>query len=324
MKKVVTILTLLLVLASLVAAQAKPGGIARQIGLGGSSFGSGLVLNPFIIDDPAYMLFNPAYQTKYADYGWANIGAGQVYYPEYARQSATTSSSGEGYGMQNAGIAFGVTPDITLGTVLSYDHNLSGFNHLYDIAYISKRSSQSIPTISNVWELVGTYTMEKMQFGLGVMYGWSNNDYDSTGKEIYPNPFHAGDTTITKASAYEASANMLGFRAGMIYDLGEGDMFDVTAMLKLTNVTDDRSHTPKAQALTGNYSTSATEFLLGARGKMKVSEKFNFVPFGMAMFVSSEPSEDQAPYTTDTSYLTTKSYKVTANMLPLVSGRVPY
>ena len=59
-------------------ADAKDGGIAREIAMGGGPATGNLVLNPFIFSDPSYMLVNPAYQAVYKDYVWSNIGGGTV------------------------------------------------------------------------------------------------------------------------------------------------------------------------------------------------------------------------------------------------------
>ena len=76
MKNLAIVAVLILAVSVGVFAQgAKSGGIARQVAMGGSNAGTSLVLNPFIMDDPALMLVNPAYQAAYHDYGWANVAS---------------------------------------------------------------------------------------------------------------------------------------------------------------------------------------------------------------------------------------------------------
>ena len=119
MKKLAIILILVLVGISIVFSQAKPGGIARQAAMGGSFAGQGLVLNPFIMMDPALLLVNPAYQDRYKDYMWSNLVGGRV---------EGWDSVDNGYGHQNAGIAFGVSDAFTLGAILSYDPSAANNN----------------------------------------------------------------------------------------------------------------------------------------------------------------------------------------------------
>jgi hypothetical protein len=70
------ILALVSVMTVSALSDARPGGIARQISMGGSQAGFQVILNPFIMEDPALLLLNPAYQSMYRDYAWMNIGGG--------------------------------------------------------------------------------------------------------------------------------------------------------------------------------------------------------------------------------------------------------
>ena len=93
-----TIAVILAILGSDVFADAKPGGNARQIAMGGSNiFQPGVILNPFIMTDPAMLLVNPAYQAMYKDYAWMNLAGGDI-----TGQSAFAST----YDHQNAGVSF--------------------------------------------------------------------------------------------------------------------------------------------------------------------------------------------------------------------------
>ncbi|GEM_PF-1204430 len=287
MKNIVIVITMLLIIVAVAYPQAKPGGIARQLALGGSSFGTGLVLNPFLIDDPAYMLLNPAYQSLYKNYGWSNIGGGRL---------TGSSVEDDGYGMQYSGIAFSINPDLTLGTVLSFDHNTFGTNYSSLISLNMKRTGQIIPEISNTWELVGSYHLDQMEVGFSVLYGWSNDDFESTEKDISPNPYGSGDTTTLLSSSGEASSSILGFRVGVLYDLGEGSMFDVAGMVRITNATDKLSSSPATDSTTGEYTLQAMEYRLNARAKFKISEKFDIVPFGMWFLATAEPEEETKPF----------------------------
>ena len=60
----------LILMAGTTLAGAHPGGIARELAMGGgplapTGFGPNIALNPFIYEDPTLMLLNPAYQQMY-------------------------------------------------------------------------------------------------------------------------------------------------------------------------------------------------------------------------------------------------------------------
>ncbi len=123
-KRVATTFVVLAVVAGSAFADAKNGGIAREIAMGGSQAGSGLILNPFIMDDPALLLLNPAYQSMYKDYAWMNIGGGTL---------NGLSTGNNGYGQQNAGVAFGFGREWSFGAILSYDP--SAVNVVWNAAF---------------------------------------------------------------------------------------------------------------------------------------------------------------------------------------------
>ncbi|MFN0159517.1 MAG: hypothetical protein ACKVRP_15755 [Bacteroidota bacterium] len=287
MKRLATIAMLLAIVGSNVFADAKPGGIARQVSMGGSVAGSGLILNPFIMDDPALVLLNPAYQSMYSDYAWMNVAGGAL---------TGLSTGNNGYGHQTAGLAFSLNNEWTIGAILSHDpsaaNNVSslisggtvvpGFPALPSIVQRTG-GGQPIPAIANVWELLTTYDMGSVDLGFGFMYGNSHNDTKSS----VPSPSTSVDN--------EASASMFGFRAGAIIDLGSGNSVDLSGALRLDNATDKMTNTPAVTGAGGEYSASGTEIQVAARAKMKMSNKVNFVPYGMFAVLSAEPKEDSPP-----------------------------
>jgi hypothetical protein len=269
---------------SLAMGQAKWGGLARQIAMGGSSAGQGLVLNPFMWDDPALLLLNPAYQTRYKDYFWSNVGGGTLL-------GATTADNG--YGLQNAGISFAINNQLTVGAVLSYDPSfanqartfIAGVGALgFPVPFgsIAQRAPRPIPPILNVWEAFASLDLGALDVGFGFMYGNSNSD-----------------TTLTSgasSASAEASALVFGFRGGILYDMGGGNALDVSAALRLDKANDKVSMTPAPTApIDGDYSVSGTEFQLAARARLKVSNRVNFVPFATFGTISGEPKEDRKP-----------------------------
>lgn len=284
MKRLATIAVVIAIVGSNVFAQAKNGGIARQVAMGGSNVGTNLVLNPFIMEDPALIFVNPAYQASYKDYGWMNIAGGAL-----TGLAATPGTPDNGYGHQNAGLAFAVNNEWTLGMILSYDPSFAGpVASLLSGATVpgvgtlpgfipGTRGAQTIPGIANVWELVAAYDAGEADFGFAFMYGSSNAETKTT--------------TVTPAASTEreASSSLMGFRAGVNYDLGSGSSFDASAALRLDKATDDI----KSNVGTGGeYSASGTEIAVNARAKFKVSNKFNFVPYASFNTISAEPKED--------------------------------
>ncbi|HUL44698.1 MAG TPA: hypothetical protein VLY03_10105 [Bacteroidota bacterium] len=278
MKYIAIVSLLVLAIAgSLVAQTAKPGGQAREAALGGSQAGAGLVLNPFIIDDPSMMFLNPAYQANYHDYGWSNIAGGNL--------AGSTGTNQDGYGLQNAGIAFSLNSDWNLGAILSYDPSAANFvSASIGASSVIRRPAQNIPPIQNVMELVASTHTGMLTLGFGVMYGSSKSDL--TANTVTP---------AVSSESDEASSHLWGFRAGMIDDLGGGSSLDGSAVLRLDKATDNEDGSPAATFANGDYSASGTEFQLMLRGKFKASSKFNFVPYAEFLSLSAEPKEDTKP-----------------------------
>lgn len=286
MKNLATTFVVLVMATASLFADAKNGGIAREIAMGGSQSGSGLILNPFVMDDPALLLLNPAYQAMYKDYAWMNIGGGTV---------NGLSTANNGYGQQNAGVAFGLGRSWSFGAILSYDPSaVNGVSSLLrgvlGVPSIVRRTGeggggQVIPAVANMWEVVAAYEMGGAKFGFGFSYGHSNRDSTIS----VPAP---GTSVST-----EASAHVFGFRLGMNLDLGSGSALDASAALRLDKATDNIDLTPAPTGGTddGDYSATGTEFQFQARGKFKMSNKVNFVPYGLIAILSAEPKEDKAP-----------------------------
>lgn len=265
--------------SSLFAADGKNGGIARQIAMGGSQAGSGLVLNPFIMDDPALMLLNPAYQAMYKDYAWMNVGGGTL---------AGLSSSDNGYGQQNVGIGFSVGREWSFGAILSYDPSAANLvSGLIGTPGFVQRTGgeQTIPPIANVWEVLAAFDMGTVDLGFAFTYGSSNRETKAS-------------TPAPSSVETEASASMLGFRLGANIDLGGGSSFDLSGAVRLDNATDNVTVSPTPGGPTdGEYSASGTEIQVQLRGRFKVSNRVNFVPYGLFATLSAEPKEDKVPTT---------------------------
>ena len=276
MKNFAIVTLLVLAMASSVFSQAISGGQAREAAMGGSQAGTGLVLNPFIMNDPSLMFINPAYQANYHDYGWSNIAGGNI--------AGTTNTAQDGYGLQNAGISFSLNSDWNVGAILSYDPSAANaVSSLIGLSSVIQRGSQNIPAIRNAWEVVVSTHTGPASWGFGLMYGSSNSDL--TQSNVTP-----------PSRASQASSHVWGFRLGLIDDLGNGNSFDASASMHLDKATDNIDYTPPQNGLGGDYSASGTEYQINARGKFKVSSKFNFVPIANYSHISTNPQEDTPPF----------------------------
>lgn len=279
MKQLAFASLLILAVASLASAQPISGGMARELAMGGTQAGTGIVLNPFIMEDPTLLLVNPAYQVMYKDYAWFNIGGGAV---------NGSSLSSDGYGNQNAGVAFSISDVMNLGVILSYDPSFESQLISNLESFVNARryhqngtGAQDIYPIQNVWELVGSWHLSSMDLGLGISYGSSNDESQ-------------GSTTVPTSYDQDASASVLGIRAGAIFSLGGSNSLDASAQLHLDKAADNEKTTPSPNNY-GDYSASGTEFQFTARAKFVVSPKFNFVPYGMIYTVSASPTENTEP-----------------------------
>ncbi|HTX99759.1 MAG TPA: hypothetical protein VMG09_07045 [Bacteroidota bacterium] len=294
---------------------AKVGGEARQLAMGGSNLGTGIVLNPYITEDPALLLLNPAYQTHYMNYSWWNVGGGTV---------NGLSTGDNGYGKQNAGVSIGLGKDLVIGTVLSYDPSavnvvnkiLQGGTALSPLpltlpGYIPAggrgngvTGAQTIPAVANVWEVLAGYKSGSLDLGFGFSYGSSNSDETASA---------SGGTSASR----EASSHMFGFRLGMIMDMGGGSNFSAHGAVRLDKATDDVDLNPKVNGQGGDWSASGTEIELSARLKLHVSNRFSFVPYGAFLLVTASPNEDTPP--TGVTALT-RSQKLTATGITVGAG----
>lgn len=280
LRRFATLLVVLLVTGSSAFAEAKVGGTARNLAMGGSQASSGVILNPFLLQDPSLLLVNPAYQTMYKDYVWMNLGGGTL---------NNVSTGDNGYGKQFSGINLAVSKEFSLGAILSYDPsavNVIG-NLLKGVtvqgvtlpAFVQNRQAQTIPQISNVFEVLGSYDAGALDFGFGAMTGWASTTSKTS-------------ATGGASSETEASASMFGFRAGLIYDLGGGSSVDMSAGIRLDKAK-DISKTSTGSL--GEYSASGTEIQFAVRAGLKASNRVTFIPYGVVAIVSGEPKEDSPP-----------------------------
>lgn len=265
--------------------QAKPGGLGRQIAMGGALSGRNAVFNPFIFQDPAWMLINPAYQRMYRDYVWLNVAGGGV----------TGANGGENVsGGQFGGLSVGFGKEWTFGAILSYDpsfaNSLLGAGGVLNSYVNTARpgrlnpASTGVPTGTlppvDVFEALAAYQSGDLTLGFGFLYGWTNKDYKST--------------PAAPASSTDAAlrAHVFGLRAGLILDLGSGSAVEGSAAARFDGATDTYTISGTGAGTgTSEYTASATEIQASLRGRFRMSNKVNFIPYGAFSTISATPKE---------------------------------
>jgi hypothetical protein len=85
----------------------------------------------------------------------------------------------------------------------------------------------------------------------------------------------------------------------------------------MDKATDNITNNPAVTGAGGEYSASGTEIQIQTRAKLKVSNKFSFVPYALFATISAEPKQD-APVSGGTA--TTRSEKITAMALGVGAG----
>jgi hypothetical protein len=278
--RTVTLLLLVSILAStIVFAQAKPGGIARELAMGAARTDRNIAVNPFILMDPTWLLGNPAYLQHYGDYAWFDIAGGTV-----------NGYGGENvYGNQFGGVSFAFGKQFSVGAILSYDASIT--NSLWSPlnSYISGSTrpmtnpAASIGTPRNieVFEVLAATSLDNLEVGAGISYGWSNQDFTSTS---------APPTPITSDGSL--GARTFGIRAGLKMDLGSGSMFEGAVAARMDKATDKFTNGGTGNGTgTSEYGASATELEANARLGLKMSKRFTLVPYFALRTFSVEPKE---------------------------------
>jgi hypothetical protein len=279
MRKATLLLVLVLVSTSLFA-QAKPGGLARELAMGAARTDRNVAANPFIVMDPSWLLANPAFLHKYSDYAWFNIAGGNI-----------NGYGGENvYGNQFGGVSFSFGKDLTVGAILSYDASVtnslwSPLNTYIGVStrpYSNPATSQGSPRPIEVFEALVAYNMGDMEIGAGVSYGWSNQDFKTTS---------APPSSTTSEGSL--GARTLGLRAGIRADMGGGSVFEASGALRMDKATDKYTIGGTGNGTgTSEYGASATEIEATARLALKMSKRFTLVPYGIFRTYGVEPKED--------------------------------
>jgi hypothetical protein len=278
--RTVTLLLLVLILAtSMASSQAKPGGIARELAMGAASTDRNIAVNPFIVMDPTWLLGNPAYLQHYGDYAWFDIAGGTV-----------NGYGGENvYGNQFGGVNFAFGKQYSVGAILSYDASVTNnlWNPLNNYILNSTRptanpaTSLGSPRPIEVFEVLAAASLDNLEVGAGISYGWSNQDFTSTS---------APPTPITSDGSLKA--HTLGIRAGLRMDFGGGSLFEGSVATRFDKATDKFSIGGSGNGTgTSEYGASATELEANVRLGLKMSKRVTIVPYAALRTYSVEPKE---------------------------------
>jgi hypothetical protein len=160
--------------------------------------------------------------------------------------------------------------------------------------------SQLTWTPVEVLEGVVSYGWDHSHLGFAVMYGWTNSE------------------SITSAGTSELSAKVIGFRGGIHHDMGSGDAVEASAAFR-SSTADDMS---SATGAPPNTEGSATEILIAARGKFRVNNKVNFVPFGAFITASGDATSGGTTFAdlSTTAFAAGVGGEVTSGNLYLAGG----
>lgn len=277
----ITILLLCLILAATsLFAQAKPGGIARELSMGAARIDRNIVVNPFIVMDPSWLLANPAYLLKYSDYAWFDLAGG-----------ATNAYAGENvYGNQFGGVNFSFGKELAIGAILSYDASVTNSLWTPLNTYIASSTrgvanpatAAGTPRAIEVFEVLAAFDMGGFQVGAGLSYGSSNQDFTNT-----PAP------PATNNSEGSLSARTFGIRGGIRMDMGGGSAFEGSVAARFNSVTDKYTIGGTGNGTgTSEYGASTTELEVNGRLALKMSKRFTLVPYVAMRTYSIEPKEN--------------------------------
>jgi hypothetical protein len=261
-KKLFTIFTFILIIASITLGQAKEtprsGGFARVQAMG---------LNPYIVD-PYYMTVNPAWASVYYDFLWGDLGS---------TKAAFVNDAGNG---EFAGFNFQLSEELVLGAMLTRNDfnnqfsigSLNAANALItQINNIIPAGTQVVP-LNNNMEVLAAFKLGKLSIGLGASYAGSTNQN---------NPSTGGST--------EASASQIGVNAGIV-TLTNLVKLDASAAILMPSASFTAPNTKETKV-------SQTFIQAQARVFYKLSTKFSLVP--SATFVTSSGTADAAGTSSD-------------------------
>ena len=261
-----------------------PGGLAREMALGGSP------TNAYLMDY-SDIYTNPAWAVKYGD----------VIYSELGYDFVGCSASG-----QSAGFTYAIWKELSVGLSIgkqegplfgqnSYGSQLGGNaanadNFLVPVnSYFSSLPNETYSVSSNTLrplQVYGALKMANLTLGLAfyrVSYS-ATDDYTNTS---------VGDSVNT---TNEVSIGQTGFKAGVLFDM-DVMLLDASALLRFNSATGKNTPPPlPAPALSPNREVDATgtEFGLNARLFIKLSDKFSLVPMARLYTFGYEPELKEA------------------------------
>lgn len=253
LKRVATTLVVVAFVGGTALADAKMGGVARQLSMGGGA-ARGIAINPFIWDDATQMYINPAFGSMYKDYVWINVGGGGL-------TGVTTAN--DGYGLQHGGMNFSLGNNVTVGSIMSHD----GTSANTVAGTIAGINTGLAATPVEVFQAMASFGLaNSITLGARILYGWTKND--------------ALNTPATGLNEFTAS--VIGGSAGIYADLGSGNAVEASISFASSSADDNGGQVTPAPM---NATASGTEFGINARAKLRINNKVNFIP--AASFVSA-------------------------------------
>jgi hypothetical protein len=231
----------------------RSGGLARQLSMGSGGFGmlgdtgiKTLAVNPYSVD-PAFMLQNPAYASKYPGYMWFDVGL-------------SSNSNDDGIGQSFGGV-FSLSDDFAAAIILARSDAV-GFtlvnpNIFGELTTLPSTHDLSFTTPQNTWQVLGSYQLGSTSVGLGVSYATSSSTTPGTSLD-------SGSSSSTTASFHQ-----LGLSAGAIYRSTGGTMLDLDGSLLLPSF---------STIATSSGMISMTALGVNARMFIPLHEEFYLVP----------------------------------------------
>ncbi len=280
MKRTISLFLLAFVLLGVAQAQetkSVPGGLAREMALGGSP-------NNAYLMDYTDVYTNPAWAVKYGDLIYSELGY------SFAGYSASGQSAGFTYAVWK-GLSIGLSVGKQEGPIFgqnSYGSQFGGnaanadnfmvpFNTILSAHGYSALSTNTL----RPFQVYGALKLANLTLGLAFYrVGYSTTD-DYTAA--------AGDATNTTD---EVSIGQTGLKAGALLDM-DVMLLDVSALLRINSATAKNTPptTPANPSPNEEVDATGTELGLNARLFMKLSDKFSLVPMARFYTFGYEPEE---------------------------------
>ena len=274
MKRTISLFLLAFVLLGVAQAQETksiPGGLAREMALGGSP-------NNTYLMDYTDIYTNPAWAVKYGDLIYSELGY------SFSGYSASGQSAGFTYAVWK-GLSVGLSVGKQEGPLFatnSYGTQFGGnaadaddFLSAFNAALASNGHSPVSP--SNTLRPLQVYGALKLA-NLTLGFAFYRVGYSAT------SDYHFIGDSINATN--EESYGQTGFKAGALIDM-DVMLLDVSALFRINSATGKIN--PPAPTVSEELDATGTELGLNARLFMKLSDKFSLVPMARFYTFGNEP-----------------------------------